>query len=50
MRIAVVIGALSGGGAEHFTATFVNELYKREGVIPYLITAEKKKMSIMLMI
>ena len=43
MRIAVVIGALSGGGAEHFTATFVNELYKREGVIPYLITAEKKE-------
>ena len=43
MRIAIVIGALSGGGAEHFTATFVNELYKREGVIPYLITAEKKQ-------
>lgn len=43
MKIAVVIGALSGGGAEHFTATFVNDLYEREDIVPYLITAEKKE-------
>lgn len=43
MKIAVVIGLLSGGGAEHFVATFVNNLYEREDIIPYLITAEKKE-------